>query len=332
MQDIDRHITEQYNLDIKSIIPYKDAHILHTSKGKKIFRKVFNSPEKIFFVHGVKEHLYNNNFKNIDRYLCTVDGEPFIDTEEGRYTLSDFIDGAECNFDNEEDIVNASRLLASMHKASRGYVPDPGSSPRDDLGRLPVYCGKRLEELKKLRKVAKKGKTKFDYMFLDHADYFYSLGESVISAIPGSKYRELVEEARKEGIVCHHDYTHHNILQHDNKTWLINFDYCCFELKIYDIANLIRRKMRKCDWDIDEAKTIIDAYGSVEPISPDEFYIMKLMLQFPQKFWRVVNKYYNSKRSWSEKSYLSKMQEVIAEVEPHKKFIQEFDKLISFGS
>ena len=55
---------------------------------------------------------------------------------------------------------------------------------------------------------------------------------------------------------------------------------------------------------------------------------MKLMLAFPQKFWRVVNRYYNSRRSWSERSYVTKLQEVIDEAEPHRKFMEEYAKLL----
>ena len=40
--------------------------------------------------------------------------------------------------------------------------------------------------------------------------------------------------------------------------------------------------MRKCNWNIDEAKVILHEYCSVEPIDDDEFLILKLMLQFPQ--------------------------------------------------
>lgn len=53
-------------------------------------------------------------------------------------------------------------------------------------------------------------------------------------------------------------------------------------MKVYDLANFIRRKMRKCDWEIDKAKMIIDGYCSVEHISNEEFIVMKLILQFPE--------------------------------------------------
>ncbi|MCX8128950.1 MAG: CotS family spore coat protein [Clostridia bacterium] len=328
MQDIDKDIAAKYDLDIKSITPHKDAFILNTQRGKKLLRKNSLAGERILFTHGVKEHLYVKGFRNIDRYLCTTDRLPYIEVDGSNFTVSDFIEGVECSFDNRKDIINASILLANLHSASRGFLAPEGSKTRDELGKLPSYFGKRLDEIKKLRKVARKGRSKFDYMFLDYFNYFNTLGEQAIQMISLSKYDELVAATKSEGLLCHHDFTHHNIIYSSDKYYLINFDFCCFELKIYDLANLIRRKMRKCNWDIYEAKVIVDSYRTAEVITDDEMYVMKIMLQFPQKFWRVVNKYYNSKRSWSEKIYVTKLQEVVDEIEYHKKFMDKYELLM----
>ena len=328
MQDVDKEIAGRYNLDIESTAPFKDALLINTSSGKRLLRKSTLSPERILFIHGAKEHLYKNDFKNLDRYICTVDGEPYITYEGSCFTLTNAIEGRECNFDNRGDVISASQLLSQLHKSSRGYVTPPDSISRDELGKLPFYFSKRLDEIKKIKKIAKKGKNKFDYLFLEYFDYYYNLGESTIQAFAETKYQSLVESARKEGIFCHHDFTHHNIICGENGTFIVNFDFCSFELKIYDIANLLRRKMRKCNWDINEAKIIIDKYRSIEPISDDEFIVMKLILQFPQKFWRVINKYYNSRHNWSEKIFIAKFQEVIDEIESHKKFIEKFELLL----
>lgn len=328
MQPIDPDIAEQYDLDIKSIAPFKDAYIINTSAGRKILKKSILLPERVLFVHYAKEHLYKNNFTNIDRFLCTQDGLPYYAYENGIFTITEMIEGNECNFDNKRDMINASRHLALLHKASKGFIPPYEGFPRDDLGKLPIFLNKRLEEIKRLKKTAKKGRSKFDYLFLDYADFFYKLGENAIRVISLSNYEGLVSKARGVGILCHHDYTHHNIICSSEGIFVINFDFCSIELKVYDLANLIRRKMRKCNWNAGEAKSIISEYRQVEEIAGDELLILKAMLQFPQKFWRVINKYYNSRRSWSEKTYISKLYEVIEEAEAHGKFMERFDELI----
>lgn len=327
MHDIDYEIADLFDFQIKAIVPYKDFYIVNTSKGKKVLKKCTSSPGRILFVHGAKEHLYRNNFRNIDRFICTADGSPYIYIDENIYTMTDFIEGRECDFNNRDDIVKASRLLALLHKASRGYKPPYDCIIQDDLGKLPFYFEKRLGELRRLKKVASKRKSEFDYLYINYVDYFIRSGEDAIKLLNQSNYNELVDNARQEGIFCHHDFTYHNIICAENETFITNFDYCCFELKLYDIANLLRRKMRKSNWDLKEAETIINEYRSIEDISKDEFFILWIMLKFPQKFWRVANRYYNSKRSWAERIYTMKLQEVIDEIEHLEPFLDKFEKL-----
>lgn len=328
MQEIDRTIAEKYGLEVRTIMPYKDAFIVNTSQGKKVLKKLPFSTERILFIHGAKEHLASQGMAKTDRYLCTLDGEPYFFHEGDIYVLSEFIEGRECNFDDDNEVKEAAALLATFHKASKGYVPPPGCKAQDELGRLPGYFNKRLDDIKKLKKLARKGKSRFDHLFLECVDYFYGLGLDSVMELPNSAYNRLVAAARAEKSFCHHDFTHHNILCSGEGMTLANFEYCCFELKVYDIANFLRRRMRKCNWDVDKAKVIIDNYCRVEPVSGDEFAVMKLMLQFPQKFWRIVNKYYNSRRSWSERSYVGRLEEVMEEIEPHARFMKRYEELI----
>lgn len=328
MQDIDREIEARYGIKVRNITPFKDCFILNTGEGKKILKKSSFPPERITFIHGAKEHLYSRGFTNLDRYLCSCEGLPYFPFDNSFFTVSDSVEGRECNFDSREDTAAAARLLAMLHRSSNGYIPGEGSKPQNELGKLPASFHKRLNEIKKLKRIAKKGKGKFDYLFLEYANYFINSGEKVIKQLAVSGYERLVDSTRRSGCFCHHDYTHSNIIMAKNETWVINFEFCCFELKIYDIANFLRRKMRKCNWNIDEARLVIDHYRSIEPISEEEFEVMRLMLQFPQKFWRVANRFYNSRRSWSERSFTCKLKEVIEEVEHHERFIAGFDCLV----
>lgn len=327
MGDLEKEISQEFDLTVKNIIPFKDFFIIDTSNGKKILRKLNFSPERIWFIHGAKEHLYSNNFYNLDRYICNKEGLPYVNIDGICYTITEAVQGRECDFEKREDVIKASIALAEMHKASRGYVPPAQCLAKDDLGNLPTNFLKRLDEIKRIKKAAQREKGSLDYLILKYIDYFYNLGENAVYLLAESKYKELVEKTRKERLFCHHDYTHSNIIMDNSETSIVNFSLCSFELKVYDIANLLRRKMRKCYWDIKEAKVIIDAYTSVEPISDDEFFVMKIMLQFPQKFWRVINKYYNSRRCWMDRTFEKKFKEVIEEIEYHTEFLGKYDIL-----
>lgn len=329
MQEIGVELFKQFNIDVRNIIQNKDSFILQTASDKKILKKTFLSPERILFIHGAKEHLYNNGIENIDRFLSTDEGIPYILINDVCFTLHNDLEGRECSFDNTKDVLEATAMLAKMHKASKGYIAPTDSMQRDNLGKLPQFFSKRLEDLKKIKKKAGKRKSKFDYLFLEYADNFIASGEAAIYMLESSNYEALVKQTRNEKSFCHHDFTHNSIIFNDKGAHIINFDYCCYELKVYDIANLIRRKMRKCNWDLKTAKILFNEYIKWENISSDEIKILKIMLRFPQKFWRIINKYYNSKHSWSEKFFIQKLNEVIDEAPFLSKFLENFDKIIS---
>lgn len=328
MFGIERNILSQYKLNVRNIISCRDGFALITSQGKYLLKESNLHPGRIRFIHGAKEHLYKNGFRNLDRYLCTIKGEPYIVFDEKYHTISQMVEGRECDFGNRDDIRNATCLLANLHTASKGYIPPQNSVIRDELGKLPnIFC-RRLREIKRMEKIASRRKSKFDHVYLKYVGYFYDIGKEALDYVLSPIYDKLVDETRREGIFCHHDFTYNNIFFTENGPTVINFDYCCFDLKVYDIANFIRRRMRKCNWDIGEAKVIADIYRNIGNLTPEDFYVMKLILQFPQKFWRVANRYYNSRRSWAERVLTEKLEEVIDEIEPHKRFLENYELII----
>lgn len=328
MYGIEKNIISQYKIDIKNIIPSREGFIIITSEGKYLLRECNLHPGRIRFIHGAKEHLYNNGFKNLDRYLCTNKGEPYFVFDEKYYTISQLAEGRVCNFGNRDDIRSAASLLAKLHAASKGYIAPHNGVIRDELGKLPGIFYRRLREIKRMERIASRRKSQFDYIYLKYAGYFYNMGKEALDYILSPIYNKLVDETREEGIFCHHDYTYSNIYFTEKGPMVINFDYCCFDLKVYDMSNFLRRIMRKCNWDISEAKAITSAYRDIEALSPEDFYVMKIILQFPQKFWRVANRYYNSRRSWAEKVLTKKLEEAIEEIEPHKSFLDNYELII----
>ena len=330
MKEITDTVKENFNIEISSISPFRDNYIICNNSSKQLLKKVSMSPERIYFIHNAKEHLIKNNFKCLDRYFLTKNDEPYIKINNILYTLTPIIDGIEINFEKWDDVINSSHLLANFHKSSMNFFLPENTYTKNELGKIPMIYKKRLNEIKRAKKIASKSTTKFDYLLLKYIDYFYNMGIDVIDKLIKSKYMELVEKTIKDGSFCHHEFTHNNIINNNGKYFLINFEFCCYELKIYDLCNLVKRKLRKCNWDIQEAKKIIDSYQEKIPLSNDELYIMKLMIMFPQKFWRVINSYYNSKKNLSDKIYISKLNNVIDEIKPIELFLQKYDDLFLY--
>lgn len=316
--------------------------------------------EKIIGTYVILNHLRTSGFDKTDRYVTALNGMPFMPGYGVNYVLMKRKTGRECEINCCEDLADASRLLAEMHLASRGFTqpkaesvllrfhdlinpPEAGceemqrscsdelggvefnfnSYIKNDLGNIPDTFKRRLEELKKFRKTAKKSRNTFDYAYLSVADYYCDLAEKIYGEIETSPYKKLIEQYKTEGCVCHRDYTGHNILLGKNES-VLNFESACIDLPIYDVANFLRRRMRKCGWSVSDADFILNNYSNTRALSNDEICVLKLLLQFPQKLWRIINKYYNSRRSWCEKSCLIQLEEVKQEKDPLAEFAKNF--------
>lgn len=326
MQEAKGLIESSYGIRIVGIRPYRAGYILDTSAGRKYIKACQYTKERVQFIQKAKTHLITHNFQQIDPYCLTLNKQPYVEIDDIPYTMVDLIEGRECEFDDDHDVIKATEALALMHKAGHGFLPKGGYIP-SGLGKLPGSFKKRLEEIRKLRRKAERERNGFDYLFIEHFDHFYKTGIKSLEILFASRYNKLVEQTLKDGMICHHDYSYQNILIRGDRTSVINFDYCSIELKIYDIVNILRRRMRKCNWDISKAKLILDVYRKIEPLERDEMKVMKSMLQFPQKFWRVINRYYNSRRCWAQRNFTMMLEDVIQEKDAHKNFMDQFDSL-----
>lgn len=320
-------IETAYGIRISSIKPNRAGYILDTDKGKRYLRHCQCSENRILFAHDVKEYLVSNGFTTVDTYFLTQDGKPYLEIDDRLFTVTPYFDGRECEFGDDNDAVMASVALSQLHKASKGFKPRKGISVPSDLGKLPESLNKRYDEIIRMRRKAERERGTFDYIYLDCVDKFIALAEESLKLLEGVEYPRLVKKNLLEGGICHHDYSYQNILIKGNTTYITGFEYCMEEIRIYDLVNLIRRKMRKCRWNPEKAKMILEAYSRIEPISSDEKAVMKAMLMFPQKFWRVANRYYNSRRSWVQKNFTSALEEVVSEYNDHVRFMKEFDNL-----
>ena len=237
-------IERQFGIKIESIKPNKGVYFLKTDRGNKCLKKVNYGIQKLLFVYGAKEHLRNNGFNQVDKNDLNVDGTSYAVVNEDIYTLSEWIEGRECEI------------------------------------------------------------------------------------LSDSAYLELCKKAEQDKNFCHHDYTYHNIIVDDNdNVHVIDFDYCKREVRVYDISNFLIKVLKRVDWDIEYAKTIIEAYDSVSPIEEEEYKVLYAFLVFPQRFWRLSNRFYYNEVNWGQKIFDRKINDLINEREKFINFIEEFRKI-----
>ena len=320
-------IERQFNIKIEIIKANKGVYYLKTNKGERCLKRINYGPQKLLFVYGAKEHLIKNGFKNVDKYFLNIDGEPYALVNEDLYTLSEWLGGRECDFHNINEVRLAASTLAVMHEASKGYEPPENSKLKSDLGRWPHLMEKRIKSLDKMRDMLRKksNKSDFDMVYLKSMEFYKEMAKNALSTLQESSYYELCAKAEAEKSFCHHDFTYHNIILNDNDdVYIIDFDFCKREVRTFDISNFMIKVLKRVDWDISFAKAILESYNSVSKIDEDEYKVLYAYLQFPQRYWRLANRYYYNEVNWGQNTFDSKLESIINEKEDYLKFLEEF--------
>ena len=320
-------ILPQYDIAFDSAEPYRDGFMLIQGPKKYILKHVDLDENRIQAISECKEYMYERGFHGEERYLPTKEGTLLCEVDDNHFVLTEALRGRDCDFDNVEDVKIAAKALAEFHSASKGFVAKDPASFRIDLYKLPETYKKRLAGLAKMKKQAEKGRDLFDKKYLENVNFYLKQGEHALKVLEDSKYLEMCQQAEKEGQVSHNDFTHYNVRISDNGTGIImNMENMGMDIVQYDLANFIRRKMRKCDWNIEDCQGLLDEYAKVCPLTPEDLKVVAAIIEFPQKFWRTANSYYNSKRGCVEKGHVQRLEEALSEQDLHSKFVDSFYK------
>ncbi|MEF9952052.1 MAG: CotS family spore coat protein [Clostridium sp.] len=324
-------ISTQFDFEINSLTPMKGVYLIDTSKGKKCLKKINYGTNKLLYINEAKTHIVDNGFKNIDKFnIADVTGVPYAIVNNDLYTVTDWIEGRECDFRSGEDLKTSSKTLANFHNYAKDFEASPEVSQRSDIGKYTSTIERRAAMLYKMRDMArkKKRKSEFDMIYLSNVDFYYKLAQRAMKELNIDSYARVCEDSIRDKVLCHHDFTYHNIIiDNDNNSHIIDFDYCKSEMQIYDISTLCVKSLKRLDWEKSSFIDIIDSYSSVREVNKDEMNVLKTLLTFPQRFWRIANRYYYKEALWSEGTFTRKLNSIINEKEKYMKFIDSIDDI-----
>lgn len=75
-------------------------------------------------------------------------------------------------------------------------------------------------------------------------------------------------------------------------------------------------------------KSLIDAYDRERKLEETERRVLYAMLLYPEKYWKLVNFYYNSRKSWMSAKNLEKLLRIRAQEEKRACFLRELRPLL----
>lgn len=327
MKEYERNILAGYPVEVITIKQGRGAYLCNTEQGLFLFTQLHSSKSRIPWVQYICEQLMENGFENVNYLLSNQKGEYISYSGDGTgYILKRWFSGRECDVRKEKDVLEATRVLAKMHRALNEVSRQ--IREMESVMMLEPVCmhfqGENLcseirrhnQELKKIHRFVRKrvNKDKLERLFLTHFHSVYEWADNVERQILESSYFQLLEEAQEQRTLAHGAFNYHNVILAPERTAVVNFEHFRMDTQMLDLYYFFRKVMEKQRWNEHMAVRILETYGEQKPIQPMEMEYLKLRLAYPEKFWKIMNAYYNSNKAWFSVKNLEKLEMTVEEL------------------
>lgn len=321
----DRHVglMENYDLEVLSAKKGRGAFLFETNIGTVILKEYAGYKEKSSFQEAVLTMIQDNGFTHVERIIKNKEGELLtIDGEGTGYILKTYKEGRECNVRDEQECILAMETLAGLHKAS---VVNKELSPSYQA--FSVFCEfeKHNKELRRVKKFLKeKGqKNDFELYLMQCYDYFFEMAIRI-----ADKLQESEDKTEKHTLncICHGDYQHHNLVMTQDGLFLINFEKCMQDSPVRDIYLFMRKLLEKNDWNKELGFMLLSAYERKNKLTASDYIQLYYRMAYPEKFWKIVNFYYNSGKAWIPGKNFEKLMKVNMQEVQKIDFLEDFRK------
>ncbi len=321
-------VYEAYDMEIQGVARGRGTIILRTDKGIRQVFPASGSEERLRQEKEFKESLYEEGFHHIERLIENKEGELITCDRYGNpYVIREYFEGRECSPTGIYDLSSASENLAIFHVRGRELY---AREERTYAYREPGNFTKKTHEMKKIRSFISKRPVKCDFeeLYTEAFDMFYS---------QAVKCREMMEKCNRTDLAgkigyCHGSYNYHSVLFCDGFTATINFDRFHVGYQLTDLYQYIRKVLEKNNYNFDIAVRLMDEYDRIIPLTKEDYRYIYILYSYPEKFWKISNRYMNSKKCWISPANLEKLRKVIKDEQEKQKFLKDFCNHYDFTS
>lgn len=318
-------VLEQYGLEAKKSMRARGGLIAVTDKGLKLLYECNKSDGFYERECMITRSLAMTGFEYIDTYVCTLGGGLFSQDAQGRkYILKNWFDGRECDVRNTANILEAVKLLANLHIKFGEMEKCDDLLHYNNASDLRMKFDKHTKEMRMVGNYLKNKKNKNDFEILMRKALipFHEEALRAIELLEEVDYGSRLEEARTSLELCHGSYNYHNVLLSDRGSAVTNFDRCCVDCRITDVYKFMRKLLEKNNWDVKLGHSMLEAYDMIYPISDTDRKILEVNFVYPEKFWKIINFYHNSNKSWIPRKSFEKLENVIEQNAMRQNFVQ----------
>lgn len=330
MNDRVVNLLDNYDIEVLRTAKGRGAILCEAKQGYYIFKEYHGHQNKLEFQNDLLKNAGQRAGLFIEQIVPAKDGELFVkDQEQNVYTLKTYFAGRECNIRDTEECRQAVRALAVLHKALRMPIED--EKELTQVFRIDLEYEKHNKELRKVRRFLRERsqKTDFELFLLSCYDSFL---EKAIQTAEELKSYDMEKECSyvlTQGYICHGDYQYHNLLKNEDQLAVINFEKCIRDNPVRDLYLFLRKLMEKNNWNIEMGKDLISVYQKENPLSAHDCVQLYYRFAYPEKFWKIVNFYFNSGKAWIPEKNTEKLKKVIEGEQNKQDFLDSIFSMIS---
>lgn len=305
---------------------------VETTKGMKILKKQPNSESMLHFLLSAIAYLQNKGM-HIPRVNETIDGSLYVKIGDTCFILIDAVEGINPNYMKSGELNTLVREMGRFHHASVGFIPPDESKVRQHLGNWRQDFSADASRLKVFYN-EEKNKTvhkEFGKIVLEVFPSFLQRMEAAITGLGGPEYTAWVNKIAINGGLCHQDFAAGNILLNSaGRVYILDTDSLTIDLPARDIRKLLNKVMKKNGkWEPALLENVLRVYQQANPLTIDEWAVLKLDLTFPHLFAGIMDKYYRQReKDWTESKYLSRLKEMIVVERSLEEVLKKYDSII----
>lgn len=314
---------DNYEIEVSRTWKGRGAILCESDKGLYILKEYNGPMNKIYFQDALLKHIKEAGFPLAESILRTKENELIVyDQDRVPYIVKSYFEGKECNNREIEECRQAVRVLARLHNCA-------DLSDWENLASQPVFqiekeYEKHNKELKKVRRFLreKSQKTAFEIYLIEHYDYFFDLALQVAEEMRCYMQTGKNENLEKFPIVCHGDYQYHNIIQTPGGMALINFEKCVRDNPVRDLYLFMRKLLEKNNWSQSLGDILLRSYDEEKGLTEKDYMQLYYRFAYPEKFWKIVNFYYNSGKAWIPGRNMEKLEKLLMQEKEKKDFLE----------
>lgn len=315
----------QYGLEVRKSVRTRGGIAVLTDDGYKLLYECTRSDSYYERENMITAGIKRTGFEYIDTYVMTAEGTLFSQDAQGRkYILKDWFDAQECDIRNETHVAMAAGTLAVLHGHMMNMDKCEHELKYNNATDMRMKFDKHTKEMRMVGNYLKGKKNKNEFEMLMRRSLMTFHEEALIAAqeLEDMDYGSRIEKARTSYEMCHGSYNYHNVLFTDRGCAVTGFEHCCVDCQINDLYQFMRKLLEKNGWDARAGHSVIEAYSEVRPVSDDDMKLLRINFLYPEKFWKVINFYNNSNKSWIPRKSIEKLEGVLAQNDARKAFIE----------